>query len=273
MTPVACPTAPFLGSRLRALDVTLGETLARVSDATDDEAIHDLRVAIRRLRVLLKLARRIFGRYHTDAVRSAFTVVHRSTGALRDEEVLEETLARVQVDLPPFLGWRKKRVSHQKKLRKAVLVELGGTTLKNARALLAALLTFPANPDDEVDVARFAVRAVERAQKEVQARRAVNTDDAAGLHALRIAHKHVRYAAELLSDALPAELSALAKPSTLFQKRLGEIHDIDMAIETLKATRLAASTRVVVIEALHGRRAERVAKYLDDATRSYAPGV
>ena len=86
-------SAPFLAEKLQKLDEDLGQTLPRVLGEVDSEAIHDMRVAIRRLRVILKLARPVYGRFLTDAVRQGFTDFHRATGVLRDEEVLEETLA------------------------------------------------------------------------------------------------------------------------------------------------------------------------------------
>src|SRR5947207_3444206 len=95
--------APFLAKKLRALDAELGKAIPRVYRAADGdpEAIHDLRVAIRRLRTLLKLSRKIFGRRHTDAVRRALAEVQRATGDLRDEEVLSETLSSVTQDGAP----------------------------------------------------------------------------------------------------------------------------------------------------------------------------
>ena len=66
------PTAaPYVVKKLRAAEQAIGEAVPRVVNATDEEAIHDLRVAIRRLRTLLKMSRRLFGRWQADVVRRA----------------------------------------------------------------------------------------------------------------------------------------------------------------------------------------------------------
>jgi len=77
---------------------------------------------------------------------------------------------------------------------------------------------------------KFARRAVERARREVDRRRGVRPDDAEGLHRLRIAYKRLRYTADTFADALPSELAALAQPAARLQGRLGDLHDVDIAL-------------------------------------------
>ncbi len=105
-----------------------------VHGAADEEAIHDLRVAIRRLRTLLKLARPVFGRHYADAVRAAFTVVHRATGALRDEVVLEETLETITNDAPAFVARKMRRRARERALRRSGLARLRTGDLTRARS-------------------------------------------------------------------------------------------------------------------------------------------
>src|SRR5690606_30510168 len=157
-----------VAARLRELDAALPDAAARVvARGDDDDAIHDLRVAIRRLRTLLKMARRLFGRWHTDVVRGAFAEVMRATGDLRDEEVLEETL-EVAAGTPEVGAWLKARAAREAELREAVVSRIERGDLDRARMLLEALLAFPIEPAREVDLARFARRTVERARKKVE---------------------------------------------------------------------------------------------------------
>lgn len=262
--PKRAPAAGVLLARsLRTLDAELAAAIPRVLASSDEEAIHDLRVAIRRLRTLLKLARPVFGRYHADAVRSAFTVVHRATGALRDEEVLDETLALVENDSPAFVAWKARRQARERSLRRGVVARLRAGDLSRARKLLNALTTLPIEPKRDRSAAKLARKAVERARKNVEQLRDVPTSDAVGLHDLRIAYKELRYATELLASALPSDLAAMADPAAKFQKRLGEIHDADMALATLSRARgLDPKTLGAVRGALEALRAKRVAKYV-----------
>ena len=255
--------APFLARKLRALDAELAAAVPRVLASSDDEAIHDLRVAIRRLRTLLKLARPIYGRFHADAVRMVFTAVHRATGELRDEEVFEQTLDEIPMQDAAFLAWKLRRKSRERALRRAVVEGLRAGNVTRARAMLRGLLTLPVKPSRNKDLARFARKCVERARSRVDALRDVDPRDVVGMHELRIAYKELRYATELLGEALPLDLSVLAEPAAKFQKRLGEVHDVDTALTTTRRARgLDAHVRAAGIELLEKLRDKKVAKYV-----------
>jgi CHAD domain-containing protein len=257
--------------KLRGLDTELAQAIPRVLNATDDEAIHDLRVAIRRLRTLLKLARPIFGAHHADAVRAAFTAVHRATGTLRDAEVLGETLDAVTADSPTIVAWKMRRHARERALRRGVVARLRAGDLARARQLLKALVTLPVVPKRDQAAMKLARRSVERARRNVERQRDAPTDDSVALHDLRIAYKELRYATELLADALPADLAAMALPASKFQKRLGEIHDADMALAALKRARgLDPAAMAQVLTELEALRAKRVAKYVAEMAPAVA---
>jgi CHAD domain-containing protein len=253
----------LLSRKLRVLDAELAQAIPRVLGGTDDEAIHDLRVAIRRLRTLLKLARPVFGAHHSDAVRAAFTAVHRATGTLRDAEVLDETLDALASDSPAVVAWKMRRHARERALRRGVVARLRAGDLSRARRLLRALVTLPVVPKRDRPATKLARRAVERARRNVERQRDAPTTDSVALHDLRIAYKELRYATELLADALPADLAAMALPASKFQKRLGEIHDADMALAALKRARgLDPAAMATVLAELEALRAKRVAKYV-----------
>jgi CHAD domain-containing protein len=255
-------SAHFLGLTLRALDRQLGESLPRVTSRSDPEAVHDMRVAIRRARTLLRLARPIYGRFLADAVRLSFARVQHATGDLRDEEALFELFAQLDVADPAFAAWQKRRGQRDRALRDELVSRIRAGALRRPRALLHALVILPVPAADNAPLAKLARRSVARACKEVESKRDVATSDVVGLHDLRIAYKKLRYAAEFFAEALPPELAALAPTAARFQKRLGEIHDVDVAIETIRRARgMPPATRSNVLAALGAWRDKRVAKY------------
>jgi CHAD domain-containing protein len=273
MTPVHDPprdqgnSAPkasaFVVAKLRECDAALAAVVPRLlAKEVDDEAVHDLRVAIRRMRTLLKMSRQLFGRWHADVVREAFAQVMRATGDLRDEEVLQDTLAAAS-RAPELATWLEGRKARAARLRRAVLARIQRGDLDRARLLLKALLVFPVDPERDLDLARFARRTVERARRKVERRREVDPSDVTGMHDLRIAYKELRYSIELLADALPIDARALLEPATVVQKRLGELHDVDVAIEVVRnAKGLFSAARDETLAALAAMRDKRVAKYL-----------
>jgi CHAD domain-containing protein len=253
----------YVVAKLRELDAALVAAAPRVVHHPDDEeAVHDLRVAIRRMRTLLKMSRGLFGRWHTDVVRGAFAEVMRATGDLRDEEVLEETLSDA-VQTPEFDAWLLQRRVREEKLRRNVIARIERGDLDRARLMLKALLVFPVEPDRNVDLSRFARRTVEGARRKVEGRRDVEVSDVTGMHDLRIAYKELRYSIELLSDALPIDARAQLEPATVFQKRLGELHDVDVATDVVRdAKGLSPDARAEALSSLARMRDKRVGKYL-----------
>src|SRR6185369_10590775 len=71
--------------------------------ARDAEAIHDYRVALRRLRTALRPARKAYGKKRLRRSEDELRAHARAAGLVRDEEVLHETLARAAL-LPT---WRR----------------------------------------------------------------------------------------------------------------------------------------------------------------------
>ena len=255
----------YVVAKLRALDGALGDAAPRVlaqGDEIDPEGVHDLRVAIRRMRTLLKMSRELFGRWHTGVVREAFAEVMRATGELRDEEVLEDTLSGAASG-SEYGAWLEQRKSREVRLRESVVRRIERGDLDRARLLLKALIVFPIEPDKNVGLSKFARRTVERARRNVERQRDVEVADVVGMHDLRIAYKELRYSIELLSDALPIDARAQLEPATVFQKRLGELHDVDVATEVIRAAKgLPDAARDEALATLATMRSKRVGKYL-----------
>lgn len=78
--------------RVLALQVRLYACQARLADCTDTEALHDLRIALRQLRSLLRPLR---GFPAVDVLEQGAAVLGRLSGPLRDREVLVAELARM----------------------------------------------------------------------------------------------------------------------------------------------------------------------------------
>jgi CHAD domain-containing protein len=243
--------------------------------ANDDaEAVHDLRVALRRLRILLKLARPIYGAFHTDAVRQAFADLQSASGDLRDEEALAATLDGLSLECPPLAAWRARRLVRERRLRRDLVRRLEHGELARARAMLHAILTLPVRPNRDAALGKFARKMVHKARRGVEVRRDVAPDDVLGLHDLRIAYKKLRYAVEIFHEALPADLAAMAEPAARFQKRLGDIHDLDVArLAVGRARGLDADTRDLVGNALAEARARKLAKYVAEMQPAGGEGV
>jgi len=250
---------PFLADALRALDARLESAGRRVLEAdADRDAVHDLRVALRRTRTELEVGRPVLGAFHSDEVRRSLRDVQRATGALRDEEVLLELIVSLGVDRPDVLAWVESRRRRERALRAALRRMLRAGELDRGRRMLDALLAFRIKPSRDRRLGKFARRAVEEARRDVERRRAGRIEDVQAMHDLRIAYKRLRYTVDAFATALPFDLSALAQPAARQQSRLGELHDVDVAIACVRRARsLEGPGRDALLAALSRARAER----------------
>jgi CHAD domain-containing protein len=258
------PTHVFLARQMRELMTRLQSTLPRVRKRADDEAIHDMRVALRRLRVVLKVARPVFGPFHIDAIRAAFTRVHRASGALRDEEVLHDTLSELHVPSVALEAWLKRRAVREDRLHDLILARLRAGDLTRPIRMLRALLTLPVAPKRRTALVTFARKVVSRARKQVEQRRDALPSDSVALHELRIAYKRLRYTTEIFKEALPIDIAALAHSAERFQKRLGEIHDLDVARAVVSRARNLDEIKPRLLEAVLRERAAKVELYVQE---------
>jgi CHAD domain-containing protein len=245
------------------LDERLEEVAPRVlAQETDDEAVHDLRVALRRMRTVLEIGRAVLGPFHADEVRQALRDVQRATGALRDEEVLLVLLGSLGVEAPDVAAFLDGRRRRERRLRRALVRLLRSGALGGGRQLLAALLAFRIKPSRDKRVHKYSRRAVERARRDVDRRRGARPDDPDALHRLRIAYKRLRYTVETFADVLPEDLAVLAQGAARMQSRLGDLHDVDVAIVCVRRARaLTPESRAELLAALDRERAVRVAAY------------
>jgi CHAD domain-containing protein len=248
---------------LRVLDGRLHDVAPRVlASGNDEDAVHDLRVALRRTRTVLEVGRSVLGRFYADEVRRALRDVMRATGDLRDEEVLLALIGSLGVEHPDVAAWLDARRLRERKLRRALVSAVRTGQLEHGRALLEALLAFRIDPDRDRRLSKFARRAVEGARRDVDHRRDAPLHDADALHRLRIAYKRLRYTVETFGDVLPSDLAALSQPAARFQGRLGDLHDVDIAVGCVRRARaLSPEAREALLAALTRERDARIAAY------------
>jgi CHAD domain-containing protein len=173
---------------------------------------------------------------------------------------------------PDAAPWLEGRLRREQRLRRALVRLVRSGTLERGQRLLDALLAFRVDPARDKRLTKFARRAVERARRGVDRRRDPGTSDAEALHALRIAYKRLRYTVETFADALPSDLAVLAQPAARLQGRLGDLHDVDVAIGCVRRARsLSHEGREELLAALVREREGRVTAYLKETGQAPPP--
>ncbi|MDH4652214.1 CHAD domain-containing protein [Pseudomonas sp. BN606] len=195
------------------LEVGLHHAYARLACRTDAEALHDLRIHLRKLRSLLRPMRRLAAPKELDA---AAADVGRLTTPVRDLEVLIVELQR-----QGFVDQAERR-RHLLESHYAIIER--SATLQRFMAVLDA---WPARMREaelngELDNLRERVKI--RLQRQLQRLRESLADPAFDRHALRLLVKRMRYAHEAYPKLSPIGHDAVTALKAV-QSALGDWHD------------------------------------------------
>lgn len=216
----------------------LQANVAGAINKTNDEYLHQVRIALRRLRVVLGMAAKYRGDAELDALRNLIAELGTALGRSREWDVfITQTLSAIQQDqdIKAVTRQSEKLRQHYHQLVHAAL---------QTRDFQRLLLRFGAwmngkywrGTDDTGTLCHFAEKILHKHSRKVQrhGEHIGQHADAQQFHVLRIACKSLRYSADLLTPLYGAAksknyLDALAK----LQDELGEFNDHAVALRLL----------------------------------------
>ncbi|MFE5659299.1 CHAD domain-containing protein [Streptomyces sp. NPDC056517] len=218
------------------------------------DAVHQLRVACRRLRSAFKTYRKVLDREVTDPIGEELKWLAGELGVARDQEVLDERLRARLDELPRTLvlgpvkaRLRRRDAAHGRTARRQALAALDSTRYL---ALLGALDALLADPPLLKDAAGDARTVLARAVRKDHDRLAGRIGHAhslepqherdLALHEARKAAKRARYAAEAARPTLGKPAKRLAKRVKAVQSLLGEHQDAVVARGALRELAIVA---------------------------------
>lgn len=209
------------------------------------DAVHQLRVASRRIRSVLRVYRRLLDRSRTDPLRDELRWLGRRLSPARDLEVLEERLGGAVSALPAELviGPVRARLTRhfsptRAAVRRSVLRTLRGRRYLRLLDALDRLVTDPPLRDRADRRAKKELpRHLRRVHRKVSRRVAAAGEDASLLHSARKAAKQLRYGAEVAEPVLGKRTRKRAKAMT---RVLGEYQDSVVARPVIRDLGMAA---------------------------------
>jgi triphosphatase len=193
------------------------------------DSVHQLRVAMRRIRAALALFDAALPRRTAAALESALQTLGRTVGAVRDIDVLAAAIAKrgrkIGSRLEPAVVTVLRHVHEQRLAAHATLATALDTprtrrVIERLAALAARGGGGPPLWQVAADLVRPLLRDVLRAGRRIDASSSMAT-----LHRLRIRAKRLRYALEALDGLGGAETRALAKRLAELQDVIGEHRD------------------------------------------------
>ncbi len=240
------------------------------------EAVHQARVAARRLRSILASFRTVLDREATEPLRTELAWLGGELGQARDDEVALAHLRALVAEQPPelVLGPVAARLQ-QTALRAAAtnreraLAALTGERYLQLLDALHDLLDHPPLGPAAGDRAGPVFRAVvrksgKRLRRRVSVAQVADGDARAeALHAVRKAAKRLRYTAEVVAAERGTSAKQLVRLTKRVQKALGAVQDTVVTREVCRRLGLAAAAageNAFTFGLLHGLEQARAAR-------------
>lgn len=288
------PAMRFCDAAAPTIVPRLDTVFAHVAGAragTDSEAVHDMRVASRRLRTAMGIFTPCFPHRRFQALRVDVARLTRALGLVRDTEVLLEALDLLRTEatedeVPGIEDLIQTIHQDRARHRTSLLAALDETDHRHVRSRLEALLV---DSGRRSAPHRAAVSFAQQARR-LGARRIADLYGLAPfihdparkteLHELRKAAKHLRYSLELFQPCFGRTCGARIDEMKTIQDHIGKIHDCDVLIDLVKA-RLAAHvqedlvavcSRAVAVEP-HADRMRHVRESLAPHADDVRPGL
>jgi CHAD domain-containing protein len=232
--------------------------------APDKDAVHDLRVAVRRCRSIAAVMREVDPAPAWHELRSLPKKLFRKLGELRDTHIMDEWVSehgaendKLRVTLHTFFQEQEPKLQREA-LRLAAKFDdkawqrLEGKLRKRVRLV----------PPQSLAAQCLAVERLTEA-KELH-NKALRAEKPAAWHALRIGLKKFRYTVESL---LPQEYEAWSPNLKQLQDILGEVHDLDVLRVIIKqrATDEVAELRAEWERTIERQRTARLQEYREVA--------
>ncbi|MBE2182418.1 MAG: CHAD domain-containing protein [Anaerolineae bacterium] len=229
--------------------IQIVESQSGVIAGEDPEAVHDMRVATRRIRSTFRLLERYYKPKIAASFERRLKELARMLGAVRDHDVLLEQVSGYRGTLQQDDSQRQaldaliERIGQERAVARYHLLKL--LEKKRYHHFIQAFATFTTTPKDgarkinDSGVEPIQVRhalppliyahlAAVRAYDDILSEA---TDEQ--LHALRIEFKRLRYASTLFDEVLGSQIKDFNKELAAFQNQLGRMQDMVTAKATI----------------------------------------
>jgi CHAD domain-containing protein len=241
-TPHAKPPTDFRTLILDSLHdrwKTFRAELKRCQKKYSEDAVHDLRVATRRLISSLDLVGSIHPEADLRKARRALKRQLKMVGPLRDVQVQLLSIDKMLPSFPELQGFYDSLVKRERKLVQRLAAEVktvkAGKVEKAIRTVIEEVAVLLDMPERQREKRAEAISAVEIAFNHVVERKqAIDPTDSASIHRMRVAFKKFRYVVESLAPMLDRVTSKQLKAMNTFQGSMGDIQDAEVLLTTVQ---------------------------------------
>jgi CHAD domain-containing protein len=239
----------------RALDELRGST-----DSTPEEAVHEARKDLKKLRALLRLARAELGDGVYRHENTCFRDAARELAGVRDADVLLATLDSLEERYPQELpadaagGLRQALEAHKRAATTGVRAEAAGAVVELLAQARKRVARWPLDRDRFEALGPRLKRTYRRGRRDFRAAR--RDPSVEHLHEWRKRVKDLWYHCSILEGAWKPVMAVLGDEAHELSDRLGDDHDLAMLLAWAHehATALGGMERVLGFEEIVTRR-------------------
>jgi CHAD domain-containing protein len=197
-----------------------------------NDAVHDLRVATRRILALLQLLHSISPHSRLQKLMRAFRKQLNEFDDLRDTQVILAEVSKVLQDLPQLQEFQKYLEETEHKMLFALSKKIKKfETSKIAKRMHKTYGWFASEVNEELKTETL--QAVDDAYLLTKIRLGwVDLSRPATIHRVRIAFKSFRYMVEIIHPLLKEFPSENLRQMHEYQSRMGEIQDVEVFLKT-----------------------------------------
>lgn len=224
-------TKPIL---LEALDGRWKKFRAELKNCREEfseEAVHDLRVATRRLLALFDLLRHIIHHNRIQKIRRDLKDHLNDLNELRDVQVLLADVSEELHETPALKFFQEHLVEEEKRFMRHARKLVKARDDKSLKKRVEKMRDMVQELPDATLSMQVMSAADDAFARVLQAYSAMDAENVASIHKLRVAFKRFRYTVEIVHPLLEAFPSANFESMHGYQSRMGDIQDMEVALQ------------------------------------------
>jgi CHAD domain-containing protein len=194
-----------------------------------EEAVHDLRVATRRLLAVFDLLRSLQNHKRIQKIRRVLKDQLDELDDLRDVQVLSADVSEFVRDMPKLVSFEQYLAKEEKRLLRRAHKLVKSDDLKGLSKRIGKTREVLEGFPDETLGERILASADEAYSRVCQAYEAMDTENMASIHKLRIAFKKFRYLVEIAHPLLLNFPAENFERMHHYQSRMGDVQDMEVA--------------------------------------------
>jgi len=223
----------LLAEALKKAWVNYRKEIKNCRDEFSNEAVHDLRVATRRVLAIIELLNSMEPRPRFDKIIREFKDQLDEMDDLRDTQVILAEISETLNELPQLQPFEQQLQADEEKLLRTLrkkIKKFEPPDLEKRMDKTQASL----EENESDDLESKALQAVDDAYQLTNERLAwVDATRAATIHRVRVAFKSLRYMIEIIHPLLKDYPNENLKRMNDYQSRMGEIQDSEVFMQTL----------------------------------------